>query len=58
MRWSQAQIESESPERIEAIAWLLHAERLAALPARLAARETRTAAGQLVLDLALYPRDG
>jgi hypothetical protein len=57
MHWSQAQIDSESPERIEAIAWLLHAERIAALPLRLGARDTLPSTDQLRLDLALYPRD-
>jgi hypothetical protein len=57
MHWTQAQIDSESPERIEAIAWLLHAERIAAFPMRLAARDSMLDVDRVRLDLALYPRD-
>ena len=57
MRWSQEQLEAETPERREALAWLIHARRLAELPIRQEARSKLSDAGQTVIDLALYPGD-
>lgn len=57
MRWTQAQLEAETGERVEALSWLLAAERLAAMPARLAARAQLSDAVQTMIDIALYPQD-
>jgi hypothetical protein len=57
MHWTQAELEAETSERRAVLAALISAERIAAMPARLAAFGQMSEADQMRLDLELYPRD-
>jgi hypothetical protein len=57
MRWTQAELEAETPERREILAALISAERIAAMPARLAAFGQMSETDQMRLELRLYPQD-
>lgn len=57
MRWTQEQLDSQSIERREVLAWLLHAERIAAMPMRVGAFKAQEVGDQIRLELVLYPPD-
>jgi hypothetical protein len=55
MRWSQTELDNETPERRALLGTLISAERIAAMPARLQAWGQMSSADQMRLDLVLFP---